>query len=66
MPTTQEGEKLADLIKKAINDLEVSTTEYQEILTQANADGVIDPDEQRMLQQLQQMIADGTVKRVPG
>jgi tellurite resistance protein len=41
-------------------------TEYQEILTQANADGIIDAEEQRLLRQLQAMIEDGTVKRVPG
>ena len=66
METQSEGKKLAVLIKKAIDDLELTTTEYQEILAQANADGVIDGEEQKLLQQLQQMVADGTVKRVPG
>ncbi len=61
-----EGEKLSDLIKKAIDDLELTTTEYQEILEQANADGVIDAEEQRLLQQLNEMVANGTVKRRPG
>ena len=63
---TEEGSKLAKLIKKAIDDLELTTAEYEEILAQANADGVVDPDEERLLRQLQQMVADGTVDRVPG
>ncbi len=61
-----EGGKLAKLIKKAIDDLEVSTTEWQEIMAQANEDGVIDGEEQRLLKQLHEMIANGTIKRVPG
>jgi hypothetical protein len=63
---TEEGSKLAKLIKKAITDLELTTSEYQEILAQANADGMIDPDEKMLLAQLHQMIANGTIDRVPG
>ncbi len=63
---TEEGSKLAKLIKKAIDDLELTTTEYEGILAQANADGMIDADEEKLLRQLQQMVADGTVDRVPG
>ena len=63
---TEEGSKLAKLIKKAIDDLELTTTEYEEILAQANADGMIDADEEKLLRQLHQMVADGTVDRVPG
>ncbi len=63
---TDEGSKLSKLIKKALDDLELTTTEYQEILAQANSDGMIDPDEQKLLQQLQQMLANGTITRVPG
>ena len=60
------GDKLCEMIKKAIDDHELTMTEYQEILAQAGEDGIIDDEEQRMLRQLQQMIEDGTVKRVPG
>jgi uncharacterized protein YutE (UPF0331/DUF86 family) len=60
------GEKLYDLIKKAIDDLELTTSEYQAILEQANEDGIIDSEEQRLLKQLNAMLADGTVKRTPG
>ena len=65
MGTSEEGNKLAALIKKAIDDLEVTSAEYQEIMAQAHADGVVDAEEQRMLKQLQDMITNGTVKRVP-
>jgi hypothetical protein len=60
------SEKLANLIKKAMEDLEITASEYQEILNQANADGHIDPGEEKLLQQLQALIANGTITRVPG
>ena len=66
MPTEDSGGKLAAIIKKAIDDLEITTTEYQEILAQVNEDGVVDSEEQRLLKQLHEMIANGTVTRVPG
>lgn len=59
------GGKLAQIIKKAMDDLEITTSEYQEILAQAGEDGVIDEDEAQLLRQLNEMIADGTLKRVP-
>ena len=58
--------KLADMIKKAIADCEVSSSEYDEILKIANADQHIDSQEQALLNQLQALIANGTVKRVKG
>lgn len=61
-----EGAKLAQLIKKALDDLVLSTSEYEQILSQANADGQIDHEEKVLLEQLNAMIADGTIKRVPG
>ena len=62
---TNEGTKLADLIKKALQDLEITTAEYNSILAQAEADGTVDAEEQRLLKQLNDMIANGTLKRVP-
>jgi hypothetical protein len=62
----KEGLKLEQLIKKAIADLELTMSEYEEIMTQAHSDGHIDENEQRLLHELQQLIADGVVKRVPG
>lgn len=64
MESTGSGKKLADLIKKAIDDGEITTKEYDEILAQANADMQIDPEEKALLQQLQTLIDDKTVKRV--
>jgi uncharacterized protein YutE (UPF0331/DUF86 family) len=66
MASDQPGKNLADIIKKAIDDLELTTSEYQEILAEAHADGQIDSEEQRLLKQLNDMIANGTIKRVPG
>lgn len=64
----QQGDssKLAEMIKKAIRDCEVSSTEYNQILNLAGADSHIDAQEQALLSQLQQLLANGTVKRVAG
>lgn len=60
------AERLADMIKKAIADCEISTSEYDEIMKIANEDQHIDNQEQRLLSQLQSLVANGTVKRVKG
>ncbi len=51
---------LKALIKRAIADLEITHTEYQETMNQAHDDGVIDPEEKTLLAQFQQMISNGT------
>lgn len=66
MGAGESGAKLSEMIKKAIRDCEVTTTEYNEILSLADADGVIDSQEQNLLKQLQNLIDNGTVKRTPG
>ncbi len=66
MQAEDGGSKLSDMIKKAIHDCEITSTEYNEILAIANEDKQIDSQEQKLLSQLQQMLANGTVKRVPG
>ena len=58
--------KLADMIKKAISDCEISTSEYDAIMKIANEDQHIDQQEQTLLSQLQSLLANGTVKRVKG
>lgn len=60
------SEKLAQLIKKAMSDLEITASEYQQIMDQVYADGHVDAGEQKMLQELQTLIANGTITRVPG
>jgi methionine synthase II (cobalamin-independent) len=63
---SQSAGDLKKLIKQAIEDLEVTPTEYQQIMDCALADGHIDKEEQALLTQFQTMIANGTVKRVKG
>ncbi|MGB5986091.1 MAG: hypothetical protein WBG37_12375 [Desulfobacterales bacterium] len=55
---------LAAAIKKAIRDCEISSKEYDEILAIANADQHIDAEERNLLSQLQNLMANGTIKRV--
>lgn len=57
---------LKKLIKHAIEDLEVTSTEYQQIMDCALADGHLDEEEQALLAQFQTMIANGTLTRVKG
>ncbi|HQP50320.1 MAG TPA: hypothetical protein PKX12_16460 [Spirochaetota bacterium] len=66
MSSGETGKKLADMIKHAIDDSKITTTEYERILMVANEDGHIDAQEQRLLANLQEMISNGTVKRIPG
>lgn len=58
-----EADKLKELINKAIEDEVVTSKEYNEILAQAAADGHEDVEERALLAKLQEMIADGSVKR---
>ncbi len=66
MKSGETGQKLADVIKKAISDCEITSSEYDEILATANADSKIDAMEQKLLEQFQGLIANGTIKRIPG
>jgi len=61
----ETGGKLAEMIKKAINDGKLTNSEYERILALADADGVMDRQEKRLLTQLQEMLADKSVVRVP-
>jgi tellurite resistance protein len=66
MPVSGEtGGKLAEMIKKAIDDGKITNLEYDQILMLADADGVIDAQEKRLLGQLQDLLANKTVVRVP-
>jgi len=60
----ETGGKLAEMIKKAINDGKLTNDEYDRILMLADADAVIDPQEKRLLAQLQELLANKTVVRV--
>lgn len=65
MKSGETGGKLAEMIKKAIADGELSNTEYDRILMIADEDMVIDAQEKNLLRHLQELLANGTVKRVP-
>lgn len=60
----RQGQQLRELIDNAIRDERITAAEYDRIIQQANADGVIDAEERVLLATLQSMLADGTVKRV--
>lgn len=62
---TKNGASLSDAIKQAIEDHEITNAEYDEIMQIAHEDEVIDRQEQALLKELNTMIADGTIKRVP-
>ncbi len=64
MSAEEKEMDLCAAIKKAIADCEITPAEYDKILAIANADKIIDDQEQALLGQLQQLIANGTVKRV--
>ena len=64
MQDAEPGRKLGDLISRAIKDLELTNSEHQKIVAMAHADGMIDPHERQLLGQLQEMIANGTIKKV--
>jgi hypothetical protein len=63
---SKSAEKLADLIHKAIADCEITSSEYDAIMKVANEDQHIDRQEQNLLNQLQSLMANGTIKRVKG
>jgi hypothetical protein len=66
MRNTEPGRRLGELIKQAIADCELTHSEHQEIISLAHSDHVVDEQERQLLAQLQQMVADGTIKKVRG
>ena len=66
MTDKKMGKTLSTMIKKAISDCELTNSEHEAILEHAHEDGIIDSQERSLLNQLQALIANGTVKRVPG
>jgi hypothetical protein len=62
---TKNGLQLAEAIKKAINDLEVTSAEYEEIYQIAGDNGHLDNHEKVLLREFKKMIADKTIRRVP-
>jgi len=62
---TKSGKKLEEIIKKAIDDQVITNSEYEEIIALANEDGVIDAHERVLLHELNDLISDKSVKRIP-
>ena len=56
--------RLKEMIEKAIEDHKITRDEYDQIINIATEDGHIDPDEQALLRELQQMIEDKMVRFV--
>jgi hypothetical protein len=57
---------LKEIINQAISDLEITPDEYQRIMDHAHADGHLDKEEKALLAQFQEMLSNGTIKRVRG
>jgi hypothetical protein len=64
-PSTS-GAELAEMIKKAIFDLEICNSDYDKIMKIVHADQHLDAQEKNLLKQLQDMLSNGTIKRVAG
>jgi len=61
---SDSAERLSEMIKTAIEDGKLSTKEHNKIMAIADEDGILDNQEKRLLAQLQDMLANGTIKRV--
>jgi tellurite resistance protein len=64
MKPSKSAQKLSEVIHKALEDHELSNSEFEEIMQIAHEDGIIDPEERALLSQLQEMIADKSIRRV--
>ncbi|MBN1820003.1 MAG: hypothetical protein JXR31_15680 [Prolixibacteraceae bacterium] len=62
---SESAGRLKDMIEKAIEDQKLTRDEFDQILMIATEDGHIDPQEQALLSQLQDMIENGMVKWAP-
>jgi uncharacterized membrane protein YebE (DUF533 family) len=63
---SKSANSLKALINAAIQDLEITPAEYQEIMDCAHDDGHLDPEEKALLSQFHGMLSNGTIKRVKG
>ncbi len=61
----KSGAQLVEMIKRVIDDGKLTNSEYERILALADTDGVIDAQEKKLLAQLQEMLTNKTVVRVP-
>ncbi len=61
MIVTKGGKKLVEVIQKAITDSVITIAEYEEIMSVASKDGVLDAHEQALLRELNALIANKTI-----
>ncbi|MBN2699485.1 MAG: hypothetical protein JXR52_11730 [Bacteroidales bacterium] len=64
MPYSESAGRLKEMIIKAIEDHVITRTELDAIIAIATEDGHIDPQEQSLLNQLQEMIGNREVRIV--
>jgi uncharacterized protein YutE (UPF0331/DUF86 family) len=62
MIVTKKGQTLADVINKAIEDSVITMAEYEEITSIASEDGILDNHEKALLRELNDMIANKTIR----
>jgi len=65
MKISESALRLRKMIDKAIEDHKLTRSEYDMILHEASKDAHIDQHEQALLNQLQEMIEDKSIKLVP-
>lgn len=65
MKLSSSAHSLRQVIEKAMEDHHITKAEYEMIIHQATEDGHIDRQEQALLKELQDMIADRSVKIIP-
>ncbi len=61
MTTMKNGQQLSQVIEKAIADQTITMSEYEEIMSVAFQDGVIDRQEKALLEQLRLMLENRTI-----
>lgn len=63
---SKSASNLKELINDAIRDMEITPEEYNKIMGCAHDDSHIDKEEKALLSQFQQMLSNGTIKRIKG
>ena len=65
MPHTESSKRLRAMIEHAIEDHKITRAEMDKILYIATEDGHVDRQELILLEQLQEMVENKTVKIIP-
>ncbi|MBN1180821.1 MAG: hypothetical protein JXB49_00940 [Bacteroidales bacterium] len=65
MALSEHASRLRILIEKAIEDHLITRAEFDSIMNMALEDGIIDSQEQALLDQLHEMIENKSVKVIP-